>query len=122
MRLAGTDVVGTNVSSAAPGEAEVYRTTATTTGRATALRLRLASTSAASALVLGLYADSGGQPTTLLASGRLATPAAGQWAEVPLSGGPVLTSGQAYWIGLLNPSRLRGRAPLARPRGRHRGR
>ena len=54
--------------------------------------------------MLGLYADSGGQPTTLLGSGRISAPAAGQWAEVPIASGPQLVAGQAYWISLLNPA------------------
>ncbi len=107
-RIAGSDVVGSNVSEALPGGAEVYRTTATAAGRATALRLHLAPTSTASALVLGIYADSGGEPASLLGSGRISAPAAGQWAEVPLANGPQLVAGQAYWISLLNPSDATG--------------
>ncbi len=96
------------MSEALPGGAEVYRTTATAAGRATALRLHLAPTSTASALVLGIYGDSGGEPASLLGSGRISAPAAGQWAEVPLASGPQLVAGQAYWIGLLNPGDATG--------------
>ena len=74
LRLAGTDVIGTNVSAANPGRAEVYRTVATDSGTVTELNLYLASTSTASRLVLGLYRDVAGQPTTLLGSAAVAEP------------------------------------------------
>jgi glucose/arabinose dehydrogenase len=102
VKLAGSDVVGANTSEAAPGRAEVYRTVASTSGLATHLRVRLAATSASSAVVLGLYADSGGQPTTLLASGRLNAPQAGAFNEVSVAG-VSLSAGTAYWISILNP-------------------
>jgi glucose/arabinose dehydrogenase len=106
-RLAGADVVGSNTSQAAPGQAEVYRTVADATGAATALRLYLDPTSAASAVVIGLYADSGGVPAGLLASARLNGPQAGAWNQVSVSG-PTLTAGTAYWIGVLDPSDATG--------------
>lgn len=103
VKLAGADVVGTNVSEANPGRAEVYRTVADEAGAATALRVYVDATSSASALVIGLYGDSGGQPASLLASGRLANPQAGAWNQVTVSG-PNLTAGTAYWISVLNPA------------------
>jgi glucose/arabinose dehydrogenase len=106
--IAGTDVIGQTGSDATAGRAEAYRTTAAANGRATAIRIRLAPTSNSSAVVLGLYADASGQPTTLLASGRLNTPQAGAWNEVALDAGPTLTAGTPYWIGLLNPAGATG--------------
>ena len=53
--------------------------------------------------MLGLYADSGGTPTTLLGTGRLANPVAGAWNKVAVDI-PGIEAGQAYWIGLLNPA------------------
>jgi glucose/arabinose dehydrogenase/PKD repeat protein len=103
IRLAGTDIVGGNVSRAEPGKAEVYRTTATAAGTATELNLYLSSESTASALVMGLYADVGGQPTGLLGTGRIQNPVAGAWNKVPVNI-PGLEAGQAYWISLLNPA------------------
>jgi glucose/arabinose dehydrogenase/PKD repeat protein len=103
-RVAGTDVIGATGSSASPGQAEVYRTTATADARVTAIRLRLAPNNTANGLVLGLYADTAAQPTTLLASGRVNTPVAGAWNEATIDNGPLITAGTAYWIGLLNPS------------------
>jgi PKD repeat protein/glucose/arabinose dehydrogenase len=103
VKLAGADVIGSNVSRAEPGKAEVYRTTATNSGTATELNLYLSEESTASDLVLGLYADSGGQPTTLLGSGRLESLTAGAWNKVPVNI-PNIDAGQAYWISLLNPA------------------
>jgi glucose/arabinose dehydrogenase len=102
-RVAGTEVVGATGSSAGVGQAEVYRTVATADARVTALRLRLAPANTATQVVLGLYADNAGQPTTLLASGRVTSPQAGAWNEVTIDSGPTITAGTAYWIGLLNP-------------------
>jgi glucose/arabinose dehydrogenase len=107
-RVAGTDVIGLTGSDATPGRAEVYRTSASATARVTSIGLRLAPNNTASAVVLGLYADNNGQPTTLLASGRINSPAAGAWNEVAISNGPTITAGTAYWIGLLNPSNATG--------------
>lgn len=100
--LAGTDAVGLPGSSANPGGAEVYRTTATYTGTATSISLYLDESSAADRLVLGLYSDDGGQPSTLLASGSASNPVAG-WNKVDVSATP-LTANQPYWIALLNPA------------------
>jgi glucose/arabinose dehydrogenase len=102
--LAGADVIGTNTSSAPAGRGEVYRTTAGRTGVATSLRIYLDGTSRASRLILGLYADVGGEPGALLGSGALAAPAAGAWNTVTLATGVPISNGTAYWIGLLNPS------------------
>jgi glucose/arabinose dehydrogenase len=107
-RVAGTDVVGFTGSSATVGEGEVYKTSASATARVTSLALRLAPDSTSSAVVLGLYADSGGQPTTLLASGRINSPQANAWNTVTIDNGPTLTAGSAYWIALLNPTGATG--------------
>ena len=66
---AGTDAVGTHTSKAAPGRAQVYETTATRTGTASALRLYVDAGNSGNRLVLGVYADSGGEPGRLLGSG-----------------------------------------------------
>ncbi|HET8755685.1 MAG TPA: LamG-like jellyroll fold domain-containing protein [Solirubrobacteraceae bacterium] len=107
-RVAGTDVIGLTGSDATTGRAEVYRTSATSTARVTSIGLRLAPGNTATAVVLGLYADSNGQPTTLLASGRINSPAAGAWNEVAIDNGPTINAGTAYWIALLNPSDATG--------------
>ena len=106
VRLAGTDVVGSHVSSATNGSAEVYRTTATTTGTVSSISLNLDGTSDASGLEVGIYADNAGQPTTLLTSGRTDSPVAG-WNQVTVPSAQ-LEAGKAYWIALLNPADATG--------------
>jgi glucose/arabinose dehydrogenase len=104
-RLAGTDAVNAAaVSTAFPGRGEVYRTTATVTGAALAVRLYLDGESTASKLTLGIYADVGGEAGALLGSGTLFDPVAGAWNEVRLATGVTLTAGTRYWFALLNPS------------------
>ena len=108
-QLAGTDVVGLTGSEADPGRGRgLPHDGRRADGRATALALRLAPTRRRPRVVLGLYADSGGQPTTLLASGRLEQPAGRRLERGRRSSGPTLTAGTAYWIGLLNPTDATG--------------
>jgi glucose/arabinose dehydrogenase len=104
VKLAGADVIGTNTSQAATGRAEVYRTTASTTGRVTSLRLYVDPTSTANRLILGLYADTGANPGALLGQAQTTTVTPGVWNEVALPTAVNVTAGTAYWIGLLNPS------------------
>lgn len=102
--LAGADVVGSSTSQAAPGRAEVYRTSASVTGTANKLRLYLDPASTATSLELGLYADNNGQPGALLGRATTSTVAAGTWNEVVLGTPISVVAGTAYWIGLLNPA------------------
>jgi glucose/arabinose dehydrogenase len=102
-RLAGADVIGSNVSAATPGKAEVYRTIADVSGTGNAVRIYLDATSNATTAVFGLYADTGGQPTTLLGSARLNTLQAGAWNQVTIPNVPI-AAGTAYWVSLLNPA------------------
>jgi glucose/arabinose dehydrogenase/PKD repeat protein len=101
--LGGSRVIGSNVSGAPPGKAEVYRFIASGTGTATELNLYVAANSTASDLVLGVYADSNGQPTARLGSGRIENPAAGGWNKVAVNI-PGIEAGKAYWFSLLNPA------------------
>ena len=103
-KMAGADVIGAQFGSqASPGEAEAYRMVAEQSGTATELLLYVSNFSTASDLVLGLYADVGGVPTTLLGSGRIEDPLPAAWNRVEVDI-PGIVAGRAYWIGLLNPS------------------
>jgi hypothetical protein len=102
--MAGADVIGPQFGSeASPGEAEAYRTVAEQSGTATELQIFLSNFSTASDLVLGLYADAGGVPTTLLGSGRIEDPLPAAWNRVEVDI-PGIVAGRGYWIGLLNPN------------------
>ena len=50
--------------------------------------------------MVGLYSNNAGHPGSLLTSGTIAAPAAGQNNEVAVSAAPV-TAGQTYWIAVL---------------------
>ncbi len=103
LKLGGADVIGSNVSGAGPGGAEVYQFLATGSGTASELNLYVASSSTASDLVLGIYADSAGTPGARLGSGRIANPAEGAWNKVPVSITGI-EAGKSYWLALLNPA------------------
>ena len=101
---------------ALPGGAEVYRTTAARGRPRHRPRLRLATNSTASALVLGLYADSGGQPHA--ARFRRITPPCGRPAGLrsPIANGPQLVAGQAVLDQPAEPGRRHRHPALARSR------
>ena len=93
---------------ATAGRAEAYRTIATASGTVDELALYVAGTSEASALVLGLYADEGGTPTTLLGCKPHRGPGPGTWEKASVDI-PGIVAGRAYSIGLLNPLDSTGR-------------
>ncbi|HWM07987.1 MAG TPA: PQQ-dependent sugar dehydrogenase, partial [Solirubrobacteraceae bacterium] len=107
-QMAGTDALGVNKSVVPPGKGEVYRTVAEEPGTVTEISLYVNADSEASALVLGLYADDDGNPSTLLGAGRVENPTPGAWSDVNVDI-PGIEAGKAYWISLLNPSDSRGR-------------
>jgi glucose/arabinose dehydrogenase/PKD repeat protein len=106
--LAGTDVVGSDVSTAYPGGGEAYRTTAATSGDVLALRLRVAPASDASQLTMGLYSEADGDASALLATGTLDAPRADSWNEVRLSAPVHVEAGRRYWIAVLDPASSTG--------------
>lgn len=102
--LGGATIIGTSASSAPPGAGEAYRIAGAATGTASRLRLYVDGTNAATKLELGLYADLGGEPAALLASGAVSTVVAGAWNEVTLTPPVTVTEGTPYWFALLNPA------------------
>jgi outer membrane protein assembly factor BamB len=101
--LLGDQTIEASADSNTGGTAEAFRTTGTTTGTLSQLSVYVASTSAATKLVVGLYADSGGHPGTLLTQGTLSSPAKGAWVNVTVPAASV-TAGATYWIAILSPS------------------
>ncbi len=103
--LLGMQTVGPAVDSNPGGLAEAFLVKTTTGGSAGSLSVYLASTSQASALVAGVYADSGsGHPGTLLAQGTLlGSPLGGAWNTISLPS-PALTERTRYWIAILSPA------------------
>ena len=84
----------------ASGSAQAFQYTATSSGTTHDMDLYVSTGSTATKLRLGIYADSGGTPAALVASGGLTSPSAGAWNDVPLTSASI-TSGRKYWIALL---------------------
>ncbi|MBE2320848.1 PQQ-dependent sugar dehydrogenase [Solirubrobacter sp. CPCC 204708] len=101
--LAGAEVVGAHVATAAPGHGAIYAMTAAATHTAHSLRLFLDGASTASRVVLGLYADADGRPGTLLASGTVAAPAADAWNTAWLDAGVPIEAARTYWLAVHHP-------------------
>jgi hypothetical protein len=62
--------------------------------------------STAAQVMLGLYSDNGGSPAQLLGAATISSPRAGAWNGVPLTVN--VTSGQRYWLAILQPSNAGG--------------
>ena len=105
---AGTVLVGnaateSKIDSNAAGQAEAFKANAATSGSVSSLRIFVDAGSAAGSLVVGLYSNNAGHPGTLLTSGTITAPAAGQNNSVPVAAAAV-TAGQTYWIAILGRS------------------
>ena len=80
----GTKAIGSEVDVNQAGKAEAFRAVAPADGTIDTLSVYVAKKTKAKTLVAGVYADNGGHPGKLLASGRLASPTAGAWNDVPI--------------------------------------
>src|SRR5271163_3710716 len=85
------------------GRAEAFQATANASGTVTAINLYLDSTNLAPNVYVGLYADSSGNPGTLLGQGNTTHPVAGTWNQITISSAAI-TAGKPYWIAVLGPS------------------
>jgi hypothetical protein len=102
--LVGNDATEAKVDSNVAGLAEAFRTTAATTGSVTRLRVFLDAGSTAGSVVIGLYSNNAANhPGTLLTSGTISAPVAGQNNAVTVPAASV-TAGQTYWIAVLGPT------------------
>ncbi len=101
--LIGSTTVGTLSDGNPSGTAEGFRYTASASGTARTLGVYLDAGSVATRVVVGLYADGGSGPGTLLAQGTITSPAAGAWNTVSIA--PVtVTAGTVYWIAVVSPA------------------
>jgi RHS repeat-associated protein len=105
--LGGDTNVEATSDGVAPGNADAYQFTASSSGTANQLSLYLDATNTSTQVQVGLYSNdsSSGQnhPGTLLTSATITAPAAGAWNQMTLSGA-ALTAGQTYWIALMDPT------------------
>jgi hypothetical protein len=97
--LFGDQTVETKTDSNPAGDPQAFAVPNTATGTAQSIAVYLDPTSAATSLSMGLYADNGGHPGTLLASGTLSSPAAGAWNSVSIPATSV--SPGTYWLAVL---------------------
>jgi beta-glucosidase len=96
----GEKGIGPDEDANGPGMAEAFRTVPAHAGRIDSLQVFLDGGTRARRLVAGVYADDGGHPGALLASGQLDAPARGDWNEVALSAASI-EAGRPYWIAVL---------------------
>ncbi|MGZ4283289.1 MAG: alkaline phosphatase family protein [Solirubrobacteraceae bacterium] len=98
--LLGDQKVESSADSNGNGVTQAFSYTAVASGTPTDVQVYVGSNSA-SGLQVGIYSDSAGTPSRLLASGTLSTPTANAWNDVKLGGSPPgITSGTKYWISL----------------------
>jgi outer membrane protein assembly factor BamB len=97
------------------GNAEAFQVTGAVTGSVGTLNVYVDTGSAATKIVAGLYADAGGHPGALLASGQKLAPASAAWAAVAIPATSI-TAGTKYWLAVTG-----GTTGTLRFRDRHRG-
>lgn len=101
--LLGSTSILTNLDTNATGRAEAFRTSSLAAGTLAQLKFYLDSTSTASSVIVGVYSNASGHPSSLLTSGTVTSPAAGAWNSVSVST-TAISSGTTYWIAILAPT------------------
>jgi C1A family cysteine protease len=69
--------------------------------------------SASGNVKVAMYSDNAGSPDTLLAANNAGQTVSSGWNTIPLSGGPVITSGNSYWIAANSSSPCIGYTPYS---------
>ncbi len=101
--LVGEQAIRASSDSNAPGVAEAFRASATTTGTLTKISVYVDSGSTAAGLVAGVYTNVNNHPGTLLAQGTKTSPTAGAWNDLTVPSATI-ASGTVYWIAVLAPT------------------
>ena len=99
--LLGDTRIEWQLDSNTSGQAEAFPVNATATGSVASLAIYLDRTSTAQQVAVGLYADGGGNPGTLLAQGSTAQPKPGAWNTIAIPAANVV-KGTRYWIAILS--------------------
>jgi hypothetical protein len=94
--------VTSNPDSNTPGVAQAYPYTAGTAGTLSTLSAYIDSPNQASSVMIGLYSDAGGNPSTRLATCTFTAPKAGAWNSCATSA--AVTAGTTYWLAILGPT------------------
>jgi hypothetical protein len=91
-----------SVDSNPPGSAEAFQYTASGDALASTFHVFVDEGNKAESVLVGVYADNGGEPGTLLSTGRSTTVVSGEWNRIAIA--PVaLKAGTRYWLALLGP-------------------
>ncbi|MBV9895877.1 MAG: pilus assembly protein [Chloroflexi bacterium] len=98
--LVGDTTIESQDDSISGGTAYAYVFQAQATGTSGRAHIYVAAGSAISKVIVGLYADGGGQPGTLLGTTSISAPAVGAWNTAALPGVTV-SNGNLYWIAVL---------------------
>lgn len=95
--LFGTTAVEGSGDSLTGTHSEVFRYESSLAGTATGVSVYLTSTTGAK---VALYAESGGKPSTRLATGQASSNTAKTWVSIPLESSVAIAKGTHYWIAL----------------------
>lgn len=95
--LFGTTTVEGSGDSLTGTHSEAFRYESSLAGTATGVSIYLTSTSGAK---VALYAESGGKPSTRLATGQVGSNTAKTWVSIPLESSVGIAKGTHYWIAL----------------------
>lgn len=95
--LFGNTAIESSGDSLSGTHSEAFRYESSLAGTATAVSVYLTSSSGAK---VALYAESGGKPSTLLASGEVSSNTAKAWVAIPLASSVAIAKGTHYWIAL----------------------
>jgi hypothetical protein len=98
--LFGDQNAASYADSNADGVAQAFSYTAAASGTTGDIHVYVNTGTTATKLFVGVYADSGGKPGSLLASGSISSPQAGAWNDVSVTSATI-TQGSTYWIALL---------------------
>jgi hypothetical protein len=102
MFLVGNQSVSPHAESNTPGQAQAYPYVASVSGTLSTLSIYVDTPNQATSVVVGLYSNAGGNPSTLLATCRVAAPKAGAWNSCVTSA--AVTAGTTYWLAILGPT------------------
>ena len=98
--LLGDQSIESLADSNDPGQAEAFPFVAGSSGTAGTVSVYVDSQSSASAVLVGLYTDNNGHPSSLLGDGSTSSPVAGAWNSITVGSASVV-AGNTYWVTVL---------------------
>jgi hypothetical protein len=100
--LAGDQTVEANGDSDSSGWSEAFQVTASSSGAVNSIGVYLDAGNTATSMYAGIYSDAGGQPGSLIASGKVTSISASAWNRVTMTApNGNVTAGKTYWIAIL---------------------